>query len=166
VTLRLGTRGSALALAQAGAVAADLTALTGRQVELVQITTAGDTSSEPLEQIGGTGVFVSALREALLEARIDLAVHSLKDLPTADAPGLVIAAVPARQDPRDVLVTADGRTLGELRPGERIGTGSPRRAAQLHALGFGLDVVGVRGNVDTRLRQLALGDLADRKSVV
>jgi hydroxymethylbilane synthase len=149
-----------LALAQATAVATDLTALTGRQVELVRITTSGDTSSEPLAQIGGTGVFVSALREALLDGRIDVAVHSMKDLPTADAPGLVIAAVPPRQDPRDVLVTTDGRTLGELRPGERIGTGSPRRVAQLRALGFGLDIVGVRGNVDTRLRKVAEGELA------
>jgi len=123
--LRLGTRGSALALAQATGVAADLTALTGRQVELVQISTKGDTSSEPLDQIGGTGVFVSALREALLDGRIDLAVHSLKDLPTADAPGLVIAAVPPREDPRDALITRDGLMLGELRPGAKLGTGSP-----------------------------------------
>jgi len=157
--LRLGTRGSALALAQATGVAADLTALTGRQVELVEISTKGDTSSEPLDQIGGTGVFVSALREALLDGRIDLAVHSLKDLPTADAPGLVIAAVPPREDPRDALITRDGLMLGELRPGAKLGTGSPRRMAQLHALGFGLDIVGVRGNVDTRLRKVAAGEL-------
>ncbi|HZE65699.1 MAG TPA: hydroxymethylbilane synthase [Sporichthyaceae bacterium] len=157
--LRLGTRGSALALAQATGVAADLTALTGRQVELVQISTKGDTSSEPLDQIGGTGVFVSALREALLDGRIDLAVHSLKDLPTADAPGLVIAAVPPREDPRDALITRDGLMLGELRPGAKLGTGSPRRMAQLQALGFGLEVVGVRGNVDTRLRKVAAGEL-------
>jgi hydroxymethylbilane synthase len=158
-TLRLGTRASTLALAQAGSVAADLTALTGRQVELVHITTAGDTSTAPLDQLGGTGVFVSALREALLAGHIDFAVHSLKDLPTAEAAGLVIAAVPPREDPRDALVTRDGRTLGELRPGEKIGTGSPRRVAQLHALGFGIEVVGVRGNVDTRLRKVAAGEL-------
>jgi hydroxymethylbilane synthase len=105
------------------------------------------------------GVFVSALRDALLAKEIDFAVHSYKDLPTAADPALHIAAVPAREDARDVLVTRDGRTLGELRPGEKVGTGSPRRVAQLHALGFGLEIVGVRGNVDTRLRKVTSGEL-------
>lgn len=157
--LRLGTRASALAMAQARAVADALTAATGRAVELVEITTYGDTSTEPLARIGGTGVFVSALRDALLAGTVDLAVHSLKDLPTADPPGLALAAVPTRSDPRDVLVARGGLTLGELPAGAKVGTGSPRRTAQLHALGFGLAVVPIRGNVDTRLRMVADGRL-------
>jgi len=157
--LRLGTRRSALATVQAQQVADALTARTGAPVELVPVTTLGDTSREALTQLGGTGVFVSALREALLERRVDAAVHSLKDLPTAGAPGVRLAAVPPREDPRDVLVARDGLTLGELPVGARIGTGSPRRAAQLRALGLGHDVVPVRGNVDTRLRLVADGEL-------
>jgi hydroxymethylbilane synthase len=157
--LRLGTRRSALATTQAGLVAQALTAATGRAVQLVEITTHGDVSRAPLTEIGGTGVFVSALREALVAGQVDLAVHSLKDLPTADPPGLVLAAVPTREDPRDALVARDGLTLGELPAGARVGTGSPRRAAQLRALGLGLDVVPVRGNVDTRLRLVAAGEV-------
>ncbi|HMG31945.1 MAG TPA: hydroxymethylbilane synthase [Jiangellaceae bacterium] len=156
--LRLGTRRSALALAQARTVAAAL-AKTGREVELVEITTHGDISQEPLATIGGTGVFVSALRDALLADRIDLAVHSYKDLPTAPADGLVVAATPLREDPRDVLVARDGLTLGELPAGARVGTGAPRRVAQIRALGLGLDLVPVRGNVDTRLSRVADGTL-------
>jgi hydroxymethylbilane synthase len=155
--LRLGTRGSRLAKAQSGHVAAAVTERLGRPVELVEITTAGDRSSAPLTELGGTGVFVSALREALLAGDIDLAVHSYKDLPTAPAPGLVVAAVPPREDPRDVLVARDGLTLGELPPGARVGTGSPRRVAQIRALGLGLELLPVRGNVDTRLARLAEG---------
>jgi hydroxymethylbilane synthase len=157
--LRLGTRRSALATAQSERVAADLTARTGRPVELVPVTTYGDTSREALAQIGGTGVFVSALRDALLAGDVDLAVHSLKDLPTADADGILLAAVPPREDPRDVLVARDGLGLAELPAGSRVGTGSPRRAAQLRALGFGLEVVAVRGNVDTRLRLVQDGEV-------
>lgn len=157
-TLRLGTRASALALAQAEAVAAALTAA-GREVELVEITTRGDLSPEPLAAIGGSGVFVSALRDALLAERIDLAVHSLKDLPTAPADGLTVAATPRREDPRDVVVARDGLTLGELPAGAQVGTGAPRRMAQIRALGLGLDLVPVRGNVDTRLRRVADGTL-------
>ncbi len=157
--LRLGTRRSALATAQSERVAADLTARTGRPVELVPVTTYGDTSREALAQIGGTGVFVSALRDALLAGDVDLAVHSLKDLPTADADGILLAAVPPREDPRDVLVARDGLGLAELPAGSRVGTGSPRRAAQLRALGFGLEVVAVRGNVDTRLRLVEHGEV-------
>ncbi|MGQ0844304.1 MAG: hydroxymethylbilane synthase [Sporichthyaceae bacterium] len=157
--LRLGTRASALAKAQAGAVADAVTARTGRAVELVEIRTEGDASSAPLDQIGGTGVFVGALREALAAGTIDFAVHSLKDLPTAPAAGLVIAAIPVREDPRDALVARGGLTLGELRPGAKVGTGSPRRAAQLHALGFDIEVVPIRGNVDTRLGLVARGEL-------
>jgi hydroxymethylbilane synthase len=157
--LRLGTRGSALALAQSGHVAAALTAQTGREVELVRITTKGDVDRGAIAQIGGTGVFVTALRDALLAGEVDLAVHSYKDLPTAASPGLVIAAVPPRQDPRDVLVARDGLSLGELPSGARVGTGSPRRTAQLNALGLGLEVVPVRGNVDTRIGFVTNGEL-------
>jgi len=158
LTLRLGTRASALALAQARTVAADLEA-TGRKVDLVEITTHGDLSREPLAVIGGTGVFVSALRDALLADRIDLAVHSFKDLPTAPADGLTVAATPPREDPRDAVVARDRLTLAELPPGARVGTGAPRRVAQIRALGLGLDLVPVRGNVDTRLQQVADGTL-------
>jgi hydroxymethylbilane synthase len=158
-TVRIGTRSSALATMQARLVADALTARSGRPVELVPIATQGDLSRESLVQIGGTGVFVSALRDALLAGTVDVAVHSLKDLPTADPAGLVLAAVPTREDPRDVLVARDGLTLGELPGGSRVGTGSPRRTAQLRALGLDLDVVPVRGNVDTRLRLVAGGDL-------
>ena len=153
MSLRLGTRRSALALAQAGGVAATILALLGREVEIVEITTRGDVDPAALTQIGGTGVFVTALRDALYDGRIDLAVHSLKDLPTAEAAGLVVAALPPREDPRDVLCHPGGLTLGELPMGTRIGTGSPRRTAQLAALGLGLVVVPIRGNVDTRLKK-------------
>ena len=156
--LRLGTRGSALALAQSGHVATAVTAL-GPAVELVRVQTEGDVNSAAIAQIGGTGVFVTALREALLAGEVDLAVHSFKDLPTAPAEGLVIAAVPVREDPRDALVARDGLTLGELPPGSRIGTGSPRRTAQLLGLGLGLEVVPIRGNVDTRIGKVRSGEL-------
>jgi hydroxymethylbilane synthase len=155
---RLGTRGSALALAQAGHVADALREL-GHEVELVRITTHGDTSAAAITQLGGTGVFVTALRDALLAGDVDLAVHSYKDLPTAPAEGLVIAAVPVRQDARDALVARDGLTLGELPSGARVGTGSPRRTAQLRALGMGLEIVPVRGNVDTRIGYVESGEL-------
>lgn len=156
--LRLGTRRSLLATTQSGMVADRLRHL-GHEVELVTITTEGDVSREPLESLGGTGVFVSALRDALLSGEVDLAVHSLKDIPTQPADGLVVAAIPAREDPRDALVARDGLTLGELPEGARVGTGSPRRRAQLNALGLGLEVTGLRGNVDTRLRAVTGGDL-------
>ncbi len=155
--LRLGTRRSRLAIAQSTWVAERISAATGLAVELVEITTEGDVNRAHLTQIGGTGVFVSALRDALLAGEIDLAVHSLKDLPTADPDGLALAAVPVREDPRDVLCARDGLSLSELPSGSVIGTGSPRRAAQLHALGFGLDVRPIRGNVDTRLGLVADG---------
>lgn len=156
--LRLGTRRSALAMAQARYVAGRLDAL-GHDVELVEITTKGDVSTAPLDRIGGTGVFVAALREALLDGRVDLAVHSLKDLPTAPADGLVLAAVPEREDPRDVLCARDGLKLSDLPVGARVGTGSPRREAQLRALGLGIEIVGLRGNVDTRLGKVTDGVL-------
>jgi hydroxymethylbilane synthase len=157
--IRLGTRASALALAQAGGVAATLIAVTGADVELVHVTTRGDTDPGAIAQIGGTGVFVSALRDALLNGEVDVAVHSLKDLPTAAAEGLSLAAIPTREDPRDVLCSPAGLTLGELPEGTRVGTGSPRRAAQLRALGLGLDVVPIRGNVDTRLKKAIDGEV-------
>lgn len=163
-TLRLGTRRSALATAQSRMVAAQIEAASvveGRpvRVELVEVTTHGDVSKAPLSSFGGVGVFVSALRDALLEGRVDLAVHSLKDLPTAPFPGLTLAAVPLREDPRDALVSAGGLGLDELPAGARIGTGSPRRAAQLRAALPGIKVVDIRGNVDTRLRLVAEGEL-------
>ncbi|WP_448626756.1 hydroxymethylbilane synthase [Geodermatophilus sp. URMC 64] len=158
-TLRLGTRRSALALTQSQWVADAITAATGTQVELVHIVTEGDRSSAAIAQLGGTGVFVAAIRRALLEGTVDLAVHSYKDLPTKPEPGLTLAAVPLREDPRDALVARDGLTLGELPPGAKVGTGAPRRVAQLRALGLGLDVVPIRGNVDTRMGRVAPGDL-------
>lgn len=157
-TLRLGTRRSALATTQSEHVAERLRAL-GHDVELVEIVTEGDTNRGPLAQIGGTGVFAAALRSALLAGEVDLAVHSLKDLPVAPQPGLVVAAVPPREDPRDVLVARDGLTLGEIPAGGVIGTGSPRRAAQLEALGLGVEVRAIRGNVGTRIG--LVGDSCD-----
>src|SRR3954451_18384061 len=128
--LRIGTRRSALALAQAHGVATQLTAL-GTNPELVEVTTHGDRSRASIVELGGTGVFVTALREQLLAGEVDVAVHSLKDLPTAPAPGLVVAAVPPREGPRDVLVSRDRTSLTALPAGARIGTGAPRRTAQL-----------------------------------
>lgn len=161
--LRVGTRGSALASAQAEGFARALRATTGIPVELVMLTTHGDLSPEPLAQIGGTGVFVSALRAALLDGTVDVAVHSMKDLPTGPADGLALAAVPVREDPRDVLVAGGRRHLDDLPARARIGTGSLRRGAQLRAAaraaGRDVQVVDVRGNVDTRLRRVAQGDL-------
>jgi len=150
ITLRLGTRRSALATTQAGMVADQLRAL-GHTVEMVEITTLGDVSTASLSNIGGTGVFATAIRRALLTGEIDVAVHSLKDLPVAPEPGLRIAAIPVREDARDALVARDGLTLGDLPAGSVVGTGSPRRAAQLAALGLGVSVTDIRGNVDTRI---------------
>ncbi|WP_393058881.1 hydroxymethylbilane synthase [Streptomyces sp. LN549] len=161
--LRLGTRRSKLAMAQSGLVADAVSEVTGRAVELVEITTYGDTSREHLAQIGGTGVFVAALRDAVLRGEVDFAVHSLKDLPTAQPEDLVLAAVPVREDPRDVLVARDGLTFGQLPSGARIGTGSPRRMAQLNAYarshGLDIETVPIRGNVDTRIGFVRSGEL-------
>ncbi|MER5360910.1 hydroxymethylbilane synthase [Streptomyces sp. NPDC002785] len=161
--LRLGTRRSKLAMAQSGLIADAVSEVTGRAVELVEITTYGDTSREHLAQIGGTGVFVAALRDALLRGEVDFAVHSLKDLPTAQPEGLVLAAVPVREDPRDVLVARDGLTFEQLPSGARIGTGSPRRMAQLNAYarnhGLDIETVPIRGNVDTRIGFVRSGEL-------
>jgi hydroxymethylbilane synthase len=158
-TLRLGSRRSPMAIAQSRQVAGMITERTGRPVEIVGVTTLGDVSRAQLTQIGGTGVFVSALREALLGGEVDLAVHSLKDLPTGPAAGIVLAAVPPRDDPRDALVARDGAKLADLPPGARIGTGSPRRAAQLLGLRGDLRCVPIRGNANTRLGQVRGGEL-------
>src|SRR6185503_18319923 len=123
-------------------------------VELVTVSTSGDRSSAPIPTLG-VGVFVSQLRDALVAGEVDVAVHSYKDLPTAPDHRLTIAAVPAREDPRDALVARDGKVLGELTPGSTVGTGSQRRIAQLEALGLGLRPVPIRGNVDTRLGKVA-----------
>jgi hydroxymethylbilane synthase len=157
VTIRIGTRGSLLATTQAGAIA-DTLAARGHATELVIISTEGDQSAEPIAAIG-VGVFTAALREAIADGRVDMAVHSYKDLPTAPDARFVIAAVPPREDPRDALVARDGMVLGELPTGSVIGTSSPRRAAQLRALGLGLEIRPLRGNLDTRLNRVRSGDL-------
>lgn len=159
VPIRVGTRASALATAQAGTVADLVARLSGRQTELIPISTEGDRTSRPLVEVGGQGVFVSALREALVAGEVDVAVHSLKDLPTRSEPGIVIAAVPPREDPRDVVVARDAMTLAELPSGSKVGSGSPRRMSQVNALGLGLQLVPIRGNVDTRVGFVADGTL-------
>lgn len=159
-TLRLGTRASRLALAQSGLVVAALDAAGAvGEVELVEISTHGDRSSQAVTEMGSTGVFVSALRDALTAGHIDFAVHSYKDLPTAPADGLVLAAVPARADSRDALVARDGLTFAELPAGATVGTGAPRRVGQLRHVRPDLELVAIRGNVDTRLRMVTDGRL-------
>jgi hydroxymethylbilane synthase len=159
--LRIGTRRSALALAQTVQVAGLLWTRSRIPPVLVPVTSDGDLRTTiPVTELGSTGVFVNALRDRLLRGDIDVAVHSLKDLPTAPAPGLLVAAIPERADPRDALVSLDGSTLRELPVGARVGTGSPRRAAQLRALNLGLDVVAIRGNVDSRIALVRQGGLA------
>jgi hydroxymethylbilane synthase len=157
--LRVATRGSALARAQTGHVVSALAEATGAEIEIVIITSEGDRSKESLSSLGGTGVFASALREALVAGECDMIVHSLKDLPTAPYEGLTIGAIPVREDPRDALCSRDGLTLAELPEGARVGTGSPRRVAQLLSLRPDLEVVDIRGNVDTRLGRVRDGDL-------
>ena len=154
--LVLGTRGSKLALAQSGQTAAEITARTGILVELTVIRTRGDqVQDRPLAQVGGKGLFTAELEEALHAGRIDFAVHSLKDLPTDDPPGLVLGAIPTRADPRDALV---GLRLDELAQAAVVGTGSLRRQVQLRKLRPDLELRDVRGNVDTRLMKLDRGD--------
>jgi hydroxymethylbilane synthase len=157
--LRLGSRRSPMAVAQSGNVARLLTERTGRRVEIVGVTTLGDVSREQLAQIGGTGVFVSALRESLLRREVDFAVHSLKDLPTGAPEGITLAAIPPREDPRDALVARNGAKLADLPAGARIGTGSPRRAAQLAVLRGDIACVPIRGNAGTRLAKVRDGEL-------
>jgi len=155
--IRIGTRGSLLATTQAGLIRDALIAK-GRRAELVIISTAGDRSSAPIADIG-VGVFTAALRDAIADGRVDVAVHSYKDLPTAVDPRFLIAAIPPREDARDALVARDGMVLGELPAGSVIGTSSPRRTAQLRALGLGLEIRPLRGNLDTRLNRVSSGDL-------
>ena len=149
--IRLGTRASRLAVAQSQDIADRLAKASGRAVELVTVTSEGDTNRASLASLGGTGVFASALREALVANEVDVLVHSLKDLPTAPYPGLRIGAVPKRADARDVLVARNAATLETLPDSAKVGTGSPRRVAQLKAKRPDLDVVDIRGNIDTRL---------------
>jgi len=155
--IRIGTRGSLLATTQAGLIRDALLAK-GQAAELVIVSTAGDRSQAPIADIG-VGVFTAALREAVADGTVDMAVHSYKDLPTAPDDRLVIAAIPPREDARDALVARDGMVLGELPVGSVIGTSSLRRAAQLRALGLGLEIRPLRGNLDTRLNRVSSGDL-------
>jgi hydroxymethylbilane synthase len=155
--IRIGTRGSLLATTQAGLIKDALEAR-GHAAELVIIATEGDRSEAPVADIG-IGVFTAALREAIHDRRVDVAVHSYKDLPTAPDDRFQIAATPPREDARDALVARDGLVLGELPAGSVIGTSSPRRAAQLRALGLGLEIRPLRGNLDTRLNRVSNGDL-------
>lgn len=164
MTWKLGTRGSELARTQSGHVADALRAA-GHDVELVTIRSEGDVTTGSLLDAGGLGLFAAALRVALLEGRVDLVVHSLKDLPTAGVPGLAIGAIPARAPHADALCARDGLRLADLPAGARVGTGSPRRAAQVRALRPDLGVVEIRGNVGTRLAR-ALGPDADLDAVV
>lgn len=162
MTIRIGTRGSALALAQANWVKGQIERQRPEaRVELVVIKTSGDRFVDAaIQAMGGKGVFTKEIEEALLRRDVDLAVHSMKDLPTDLAPGLVIAAVPPREDPRDALVSADGTGIGSLPTGATVGTGSLRRQAQLRHFRPDLSLVSIRGNVDTRLRKLDAGEIA------
>ena len=155
--VRIGTRGSRLALVQAEAVAAGLRAR-GARVEIVAIRTSGDQlATVPLADFGGKALFIKEVEDALLAGHVDVAVHSLKDMPAALPPGLTLAAFPRREDPADVLVTRDGRGLDDLPPGARVGTSSLRRRVLLQRMRPDLLDVPIRGNVDTRLRKLADG---------
>ena len=158
-TLRLGTRRSTMATTQSQELADVLTSRTGVAVTLVPITSHGDVTQAQLTQLGGTGVFVGALRQELGAGNIDVAVHSLKDLPTASAPDIDLVAVSQREDPRDALCARDGLRLDDLPAGARIGTGSPRRVAQLAALRPELTYVPIRGNAETRLGKVAAGEV-------
>ncbi|KAA8970227.1 hydroxymethylbilane synthase [Mycobacterium sp.] len=155
--IRIGTRRSLLARTQAGGIRDALIAR-GHPAVLVPISTEGDRSTAPIATLG-VGVFTAALRQAIDDGRVDVAVHSHKDLPTAEDPRLVVAAVPPREDPRDAVVARDGLALGQLPTGSVVGTSSPRRAAQLRALGLGLEIRPLRGNLDTRLNRVSRGEL-------
>jgi hydroxymethylbilane synthase len=153
--LRLGTRGSRLALAQSGQLAAALTAATGVEVELIRISTRGDRIQDrPLPEIGGKGLFTAELEAALRQGEVDFAVHSLKDLPTDDPEGLTLGAIPQREDPRDALI---GPALDALAQGAIVATGSLRRRVQLLDVRPDLQIQDIRGNVPTRLRKLDEG---------
>jgi len=157
VRIRLGTRGSRLALAQSESVARRLRA-GGHDVEIVRIVTAGDT--RPADSVPGEGIFVAAIAQALLRGEVDVAVHSAKDIPLEEEPGLVVAAYPERADPGDALITrGGGRSLASLPPGSTVGTDSPRRAGFVRAARKDLRIVPLHGNVDTRLRRLDAGEV-------
>lgn len=154
--LRIGTRGSLLARTQSEWVGARLAERTGRSIELVILSTRGDEIRDrPLAEVGGKGLFTAELEQALREHSIDLAVHSMKDMPTEEAPGLQLFAVPEREDPRDAMV---GARLADLPAGAVVGTGSARRAGQLRAARPDLVVKGIRGNVPTRIRKQREGE--------
>lgn len=157
--IRVATRRSQLAVTQAQTVADALAVLTSRPAELVLVTTEGDQATGSLVSFGGVGVFVGAVREAILDGRADVGVHSLKDVPTEPHPELVIAATPPREDPRDAFCGVDGATLDDLPVAATVGTGSPRRASQLRALRPDLNVIDIRGNIDTRLGRVESGEL-------
>ncbi|MGA3300133.1 MAG: hydroxymethylbilane synthase [Candidatus Acidiferrales bacterium] len=156
--LRIGTRGSALALWQANHVREALSTTCGVESEIVAVKTSGDKTSAPVEQIGVIGVFTKELEDALLDGRADLAVHSMKDVPTEFSELCRVATVFEREDPRDALVSFRGETLENLPRGARIGTSSLRRAAQLRQFRPDFQIIEIRGNVDTRLRKLAEGE--------
>ncbi|ROS28514.1 hydroxymethylbilane synthase [Rathayibacter sp. PhB127] len=166
MSIRVGTRASALAVAQTRMTADLMAQAAGVPVELVRIESDGDRMRGSLASLGGTGVFVSALRDALLAGRCDAIVHSLKDLPTAPVEGLVLGAVPEREDPRDALCARDGATLATLPRGARVGTGSPRRRAALLAARPDLEIVDIRGNIDTRLGRVAAGSSSPLDAIV
>lgn len=153
-SVKIGTRGSKLALSQTRQITDQLSAVGGFDANIIPIKTDGDVLTGPLSQMGGTGVFAAELRAAVLDGRVDVAVHSLKDLPTAAVPGLALAAVPVRADARDALCSRDGLKLSALPVGAAVGTGSPRRAAQLLAARSDLNIVDIRGNVETRLARV------------
>lgn len=154
--IRVGTRGSLLATTQAATVRDALRSL-GQKAELVIVSTLGDKTCSPIADIG-VGVFTSALRDALLAGEIDIAVHSLKDLPTAQDPRFSLVAVPKRADPRDVLVSRSGLPLDALAPGSSVGTGAPRRSAQLRRARADLEIQPIRGNLDSRMRKVATAE--------
>lgn len=158
MTLRIGTRASTLAVTQASLIASRLQEQTGVETSIVTVSTAGDDSNEALTSLGGQGVFITALREALVNNDVDVAVHSLKDLPTVPDQRLTLAAVPRREDPRDAMIARDGLGLDELPADARVGTGSPRREAQLRAVSGQIDVQPIRGNVDTRIGKVTSGE--------
>jgi len=157
--IRLGTRASLLARTQSATVGNALSEVSGREWEEILIRTPGDDTTASLNQPGNPGLFVSTLRKALLAGEVDMIVHSFKDLPSAPEPGISLAAVPLREDPRDVLVSHNGLTLATLPHGAKIGTSSPRRTAMLLALRPDLQIQPVRGNIDTRMRKALEGDL-------
>ncbi|UXN30597.1 hydroxymethylbilane synthase [Glutamicibacter sp. M10] len=165
-SFRVGTRGSALATTQTGWAAQKLAEISGLEVQTVLVKTEGDVVTGSLATLGGTGVFAAALRQRLLDSGCDLAVHSLKDLPTAQPEGLVLACIPAREDVRDALCSHDSLGLDDLPQRAKVGTGSPRRAAQLLAYRSDLQIVDIRGNVPTRLgRVKGIGETLDDGSV-